>query len=464
MMIEIHIVVRRKFQLYDPKKNRPVTEPDKWFAQQEKYGNKQPELVGKSDEKSSSIQKDVFEAIQGYDKANIFVIGSWQTGDFGPIYAAAFCHYSDEPTKPFGLVVLRSDGSQMQGLINDIKFAIARIAEKIGGTFILFTTDSMEKDTAISVMAGLMKSGRVCEPYEATFMAEKAVKSMSLGEPLCDVWSALMKKEDSSHYKFYADICRAFTEDYISKFGMSYGREQFICVWARTSGMPTPKRPLGGANPQYDSSPTGLEQLCDALYKKTKVKAIMLIDDGFNVATKAKPYVFDLGQFWRKASGVMGRFQENGFFYYMTMFYDCDIVHVGMKSGGMDSLGLWGQKVVFIDSMGALKIPEITKRVEAWNTQTLKPVRVGQLPTGLGQAIEEQRKEADGKKEKPFKTTFATENKVNEMIERANKFFDGFQPEDLDKICIEVTTMLSLESKVMGSLPSGYDSGKSEGK
>ena len=50
------------------------------------------------------------------------------------------------------------------------------------------------------------------------------------------------------------------------------------------------------------------------------------------------------------------------------------------------------------------------------------------------------------------------------MIERANKFFDGFQPEDLDKICIEVTTMLSLESKVMGSLPSGYDSGKSEGK
>jgi hypothetical protein len=243
-----------------------------------------------------------------------------------------------------------------------------------------------------------------------------------------------------------------------------------VAAHDRTGPGDPPKRQTATATPAKPGDLLWtLEQLCDALHKKTNL-TIFLIDDGFNVETKSKSYVFDLGQFWRKVNGIKGRFQENGFFYYMTMFYDCDVVHVGMKSGGMDSLGLWGQKVVFIDSLAAEKITDIRKRVEAWNTDTLKPVRVGQLPTKLGQAIEKQRDDADkgkeeGKAEKPFKTTFSSVVQVNKMTGltgRTKGLLDGFSPEDLDKICLEVTTMLSLQSKIMGSMPSGYNSGKSK--
>ncbi len=289
MIKEIHIHIVRKFTLYD--KHKSVGKPDEWFEKQEKLGNKKAILTARSDDTSKTILRDVRlsieehnqviqipssnssnnnnvapeeyypikTALEGHKTAKTFMIGSWQTGDFGHIYAASFCHYSSHPSIPFGLLVLRVDGAPTEELISDIKFAIGSIAEKIGGTFYLFTTDSMEKDTAIAVMSGLTNAGLVYEPYDATFMAEKAVKTMGVGEPLCDVWAALVKKEDSSHYKFYGDICEQFTKEYLGMgFPKSIRRERFICVWARTSGTPTPKRPLGGANPQYDTSPTGV--------------------------------------------------------------------------------------------------------------------------------------------------------------------------------------------------------------
>jgi hypothetical protein len=164
------------------------------------------------------------------------------------------------------------------------------------------------------------------------------------------------------------------------------------------------------------------------------VKAIFTVGDGFHGLTKSLPYVFDLGAFWKHMNVVKGRFQENGFFDYMTAFYDCDVVHVGMKSGGMDILGLWGQKVVFIDS---IRSPEVTKgRVAAWTTTHLMPVPVNEMPTALGKAIEDARSQDS----KAFKTTFSSEKQLRSMEERADvlSLDDLFKQEDLDKIVTAV--------------------------
>lgn len=124
----------------------------------------------------------------------------------------------------------------------------------------------------------------------------------------------------------------------------------------------------------------------------------------------------------------------------MTAFYDCNVVHVGMKSGGMDVLGLWGQKVVFINSM---RSPAVTRqRVLAWETEHLKPVPISQMPTSLGKAIEDARSENAN----AFKTTFSNEKAVKAMQERAadehRALFDGFEDVDMKKIVVAVTSLL----------------------
>jgi hypothetical protein len=254
------------------------------------------------------------------------------------------------------------------------------------------------------------------------------------------VWASLTRAEDKEHYQDYDRVCQSFMQEYIKKFGLSTGREQFVCLWGRTSGTPTKNRPLGGANPQYDSSERGNHQLCKALKKGIPaLKAIFTVGDGFHGFTTSLPYVFNLGEFWKRMKVVKGRFQENGFFDFMTAFYDCDVVHVGMKSGGMDTMGLWGQKVVFIDSE---RSPEVTKgRVAAWSTPHLQPVPISQMPTPLGKAIEEARSYDPS----AFKTTFKDDKHVKSIGEIADWFSldDLFGPKDLAKIVEAVNTMLA---------------------
>ncbi|TDN61268.1 hypothetical protein B0G77_4711 [Paraburkholderia sp. BL10I2N1] len=134
---------------------------------------------------------------------------------------------------------------------------------------------------------------------------------------------------------------------------------------------------------------------------------------------------------------IMGRFQENGFFDYMTAFYDCDVVHLGMKSGGMDVLGIWGQKVVFIDSLRSRKVTKA--RVGAWTTKSPLPVPISEMPTSMGKAIEIAR----AKNPKSFKTTFSREKDVQAMetLAREQNLDDLFNNEDLGRIASAVSQM-----------------------
>lgn len=369
----------------------------------------------------------------------VFIIGSWQSGDFSHIYAAAVRHFSLSPQIPFGMLVIQGEGSGTALLINDIRFAFELLCKQMGVNFTLYHTDAIsQKRAAASVIPALMRADNAREPYDATFWASEAVKSMRQGQPLTEVWAALVRGASKEHFDDYSRVCESFMREYVDRFGMSSGRERFVCLWGRTSGAPTSTRKLGGANPQYDSSERGNHQLCLAIKEGIPgLKAIFTVGDGFHAATTSLPFVFNLGAFWKRMSFIKGRFQENGFFDFMTAFYDCDVVHVGMKSGGMDTLGIWGQKVVFIDSM---RSPQVTQaRVAAWSSSTILPVPISSMPTALGKAIELARE----KDERAFKTTFSAPKQVAEMekLARQHELDDKFKDEDLAKVVTAVKRM-----------------------
>lgn len=375
-----------------------------------------------------------------HSQGPVFIIGSWQTGDFCHIYAAAVHHFTIDSNTPFAMLLVVADGFGAESLRADIRFAMESLFGH-SGNFTLFVTDTISKSRAIAAIGKAMETGdNAREPYDATFWAETAIKSMTQGQPLTPLWGELVRGKSHTHADAYGEICQSFMEEYVEKFGISTGRERFVCLWGRTSGMPKLGRELGGANPQYDSSETGNQQLCLWLkYKIPSIKAVFLVGDGFNDATRQLPHVLDLGAFWKRQKGVIGRFQENGFFDYMTAFYDCDVVHLGMKSGGMDTLGVWGQKVVFMDSM---RSPAITKgRVSAWSTASLLPVDLSQMPTPLGKAIEIARDQNP----KVFKTTFGKKRDVQTMtkIVEERKLDDLFENADLERISSAVSQMFS---------------------
>lgn len=404
---------------------------------------------------TETLKQALEDAVKGRAELSrnplLFAIGSWQTGDFGHVYAAIVSNMMSVTPRAVGLIILRSGGG-MTGLLNDIRFALKDLCERRKVKVVVMYTADLKKENAIKILskAGNPKEPLVLhyadvhDPYEATFMAKDIVLAMQPGQPMTPVWAELARGGASDQSKAYALAVEQFTKEYLEKFTASDGREKFVCVWSRTSGMRMEGRPTGGANPQYDSSEESNHQLCTAIKARIpELKCIFIVGpDGFAAKTKSLPYVFDLGAFWKKLAGVMGRFQENGFFDFMTAVYDCDVVHVGMKSGGMDVLGLWGQKVVFVDT---IKSPEPTAaRVGAWNNaDLLVPVPVDQLPTKTGKAIDAIREDDKEKGNTKTIRTSVSANQWAQVDARTDALADGFTKEGLQQVVDAVAKLLS---------------------
>jgi len=380
-----------------------------------------------------------------------FLIGSWQSGDFPHLYAAVATELTSLPPKlPCAILVLQAEGFGVGMLRADWDAALGSVANTYGGDVCVYVTAPRSKNRMVDVMGQLskLKAADFISPYDATFLASQVVKNMTQGQPLTPAWAEITRNPQSPEQAGYAAAAAAFAGPFFAKMGIDRiaGRARFVCIWGRTSGMrvaPTgtgPGRPLGGANPQYDSSTFGNEQLSKALWAGIPAAmAVLAVGDGFNQRTLGLPYVFDLGEFWRKLGNISGRFKENGFFDFMAATYNFDIVHVGMKSGGMDTLGLWGQKVVFVESQ---KAPAIVRgRVGAWGSANLQPVEVSQLPTSTGQSIESLRQE---KGDKYIKTSL--DDRQWDEVERREEmgeFRDGFTATDLDRIVTQVRAMFT---------------------
>jgi hypothetical protein len=94
----------------------------------------------------------------------VFIIGSWQSGDFGHVYAAAVRHFSLDASTPFSILVLQAEGFGVSTLLSDLEFAVRGICDRQNGRFSLFHTDAISKNRAIAAMTELMKADNAREP------------------------------------------------------------------------------------------------------------------------------------------------------------------------------------------------------------------------------------------------------------------------------------------------------------
>ncbi|MDQ1832432.1 hypothetical protein [Massilia scottii] len=361
---------------------------------------------------------------------------AWQTGDFPHFYAAIISTLSEGNDNV--TLVISAEEAVGQDIISDLWFALGSYCRESKKHVSVVMFEHMGRNTDTDWGAVLALDVRtVFGPMDATRHASGFVARMKSGETFTPAWAGLIRGGDDGLFKAYGAACRAFSASF---FGPSSGfnkeefsgTSKFVCIWDRTVS-------LTGANPQYNSTAEGNHQLCQALQNAIPdLKAVLLVGTGFTDVTRVLPRVFDMGGFWSKLRGINGRLQQNGFFDYMTAMYDCDVVHVGMKSGGMDALGLLGQKVVFIDTN---RTPKITReRVKLFNAHHFRAVGVDQLPSPVGKAIDQIREEKGDTS--VIKTTIPS-NLLETVSTKAKSQTSGFQANDLDKIAVQVKMMFS---------------------
>ncbi|MCE3607899.1 hypothetical protein LXA47_30490 [Massilia sp. P8910] len=358
---------------------------------------------------------------------------AWQTGDFPHFYAAIISSLSEGNDNV--TLVIPAEEAVGKDIISDLWFALGSYCRESRKHVSVVLFEHMGRNTATKwdVVLGV---GTVFGPMEATRHASGFVATMKPGETFTPAWAGLIRGGDDGLFKTYGTACRAFSASFFSpssgfnKEDFS-GTSKFVCIWDRNVG-------LTGANPQYNSTAVGNDQLCQFLLRAIPdLKAVLLVGTGFSDGTRSLSKVFDMGGFWSKLRGISGRMQQNGFFDYMTAMYDCDVVHVGMKSGGMDALGLLGQKVVFIDTKRA---PEITReRVSLFRAHHFRAVGVDELPSPIGKAIDQIR---DRRGAGVIKTTIPP-NLRDEVSTTAESKTSRFIDTDLDAIAVQVRALFS---------------------
>ena len=357
----------------------------------------------------------------------IYVNYAWQSGDFAHFYAAIISDLFDNNINRI-LFVVFAEQAVKEGIMSDIRFALKSLAASVNKTVHVLIVQGLDKGRITNLKwadLGVAKEA-VIKADGATRHASNLVKTMQPGQPLTVAWTTLARGNQLGHDEAYAAACAQFSEQFFADQRFAHedfsGTAKFVCLWDRTVPL------MGGANPQYNSTQDGNQQLCQALIDGIPdLKAVLLVGTDFNGATKSMRKAFNLGEFWEKFAKIKGRFQENGFFDYMTALYNCDVVHLGMKSGGLDTLGLWGQKVLFIDSDYAHWTTR--ERVAQFTTARFRSIAVETLPSRYGKAIQAIRI-ADRKacREDSIKTTIpkSLEARVEEIAAPLdNKFAVG---------------------------------------
>ncbi|MDM5175651.1 hypothetical protein PO883_00300 [Massilia sp. DJPM01] len=359
---------------------------------------------------------------------------AWQTGDFPHFYAAIIASLSEGHDNV--TLVISAEEAVGKDIISDLWFALGSYcrANKKHVSVVMFEHMGKEAKTKWEQVLGVPK---VFGPMDATEHASGFVKRMQPGDTFTPAWAGLIRGGDDGLFKAYGKACQAFAASFFSpssgfdKEAFS-GTSKFVCIWDRTVS-------LTGANPQYNSTVEGNDQLCRYLLDAVPgLNAVLLVGTGFSNGTRSLSKVFDMGGFWSKLRGINGRMQQNGFFDYMTAMYDCDVVHVGMKSGGMDALGLLGQKVVFIDSKRA---PEITReRVDLFRAHHFRSVAVAELPSPVGKAIDQIRE--DKGDTSVIKSTIPS-SLLDEVSTKAKSKTSGFIDTDLDDVATQVKMLFA---------------------
>ena len=127
-----------------------------------------------------------------------------------------------------------------------------------------------------------------------------------------------------------------------------------VVLWGRESGR------VGGMHPDHDHSYTGMQQIVQRCGAHGPPYQVIVAGDyratnEHGVATATRQAIAAnatvIGKFWDADDLFKDRFNQVRLFYVlkkMLKVRNCRMVHVGMRSGGLDMFGFSGQKAVYV--------------------------------------------------------------------------------------------------------------------
>lgn len=128
-----------------------------------------------------------------------------------------------------------------------------------------------------------------------------------------------------------------------------------VVLWGRESG-----RSPGGQHPNHDHGYTGMKQIIDECAARVPSYQVIVAGDfrptnANGVATQTRQDIaagsIVLGKFWNNIPLFQDRFNQVRLFYVlkkMLKVHGCHLVHVGMRSGGLDMYAFSGQKTIYV--------------------------------------------------------------------------------------------------------------------
>jgi hypothetical protein len=383
--------------------------------------------------------------------ADAYCLLSNQTGDLA--HVVAVFHVKDEGKRrstPKALIIVRSQHHDASAaMLTDLESC--KFSDKV--TVIL--VGPMDKDRSIEVYNAIVATNRTDEPIanppsQATKDSSQMVRKIESTIPIRESWRRLLFTPEGEA----TEVCSQISN--YCKVKVLDSGTPLVCVWTRKSGTRTASRPTGGANPQFDSSNRGMAQICDSLSVKCR---ILLIGPACDKVERHlhRADVIRLGEYWNDLPfRDLSRPEQTVLFYYLLTVAHCPLVHVGMKSGQMDMLGLWGQPTVYIEDNAS----PTKQRSERWAGGRLSGAYVTKLPKKMGQAIRQVGArtgldEAQWKKAEQAKAAIAERERA--VLEKEGFSPDedprGFETADLERIdALVCSAMASLKLKMSQDL------------
>lgn len=169
-------------------------------------------------------------------------------------------------------------------------------------------------------------------------------------------------------------------------------KPNIVVLWSRQSG----KR--GGAHPELDSSYEGIRQLTRALLECGKPVTVLLAGDERNDKLNAFANlpgmdnvisVSDMWEdpVWKEQFGDAKFLAQFAFYKYLAEEYN--VIHIGMRSGMLESMALLGMKTFYLEGAGSGSGSRMTGFSNAGITYSR--IVIGSAP-GITGRISEQRK------------------------------------------------------------------------
>jgi hypothetical protein len=122
-----------------------------------------------------------------------------------------------------------------------------------------------------------------------------------------------------------------------------------VVLWGRESGR------VGGMHPDHDHSYTGMRQIVEACIADDPPSQVIVAGDYREKATAPRQTIQDnaivIGKYWDDVPLFKNRQYQVRLFYVLKKMLKVRgrrLVHVGMRSGGLDMFGFSGQKTIYV--------------------------------------------------------------------------------------------------------------------